>query len=243
MQDQLPTPKPQRALPLGLLAGFSVLIVATGSAVAVLNWSTVSQYLPLVKPSAAPVVPPSPAPQPLPEVRSQTPADDRANSSAPVPAQKPTQANEPARIARQETRSPQVYWLAGANNQIDLTASPMEPSGASDQNALLKTAIEKLLAGPDAANLTTTIPKGTRVSRVTVQDGEIQVDLSKEFTSGGGSSSMTARVAQVLYTATSLNPEAKVRFLVEGKPLDVLGGEGLMLDQPLTRKQFEADFK
>jgi len=47
---------------------------------------------------------------------------------------------------------------------------------------------------------------------------------------------MSSRVAQVLYTATSLQPNAKVWIDIEGKPLEVLGGEGLLLEQPLTGK-------
>jgi spore germination protein GerM len=53
---------------------------------------------------------------------------------------------------------------------------------------------------------------------------------------------MTGRVAQILYTATSLQPTAKVWIDVEGKPLETLGGEGLELKQPLTRQGFEQNF-
>ncbi|MEW5861695.1 MAG: spore germination protein, partial [Cyanobacteriota bacterium] len=57
-----------------------------------------------------------------------------------------------------------------------------------------------------------------------------------------GSASMTGRVAQILYTATSINPNTNVWIDVEGKRLEVLGGEGLVIDQPLTRQNFEKNF-
>ncbi len=53
---------------------------------------------------------------------------------------------------------------------------------------------------------------------------------------------MAGRLAQILYTATTLEPDAPVWLSVEGKPLEVLGGEGLLLEQPLSRDRFEKDF-
>jgi hypothetical protein len=60
-------------------------------------------------------------------------------------------------------------------------------------------------------------------------------------------------MAQVIYTATSLNPDGKVFVLIEGQPIlqrrgyandrrHSLGGEGLILRQPTTRAQFLSDF-
>jgi spore germination protein GerM len=56
---------------------------------------------------------------------------------------------------------------------------------------------------------------------------------------------MIYRVAQVLYTASSIDESANIYLSVEDKLLDEenpLGGEGLILAEPLTRQKFVEDF-
>jgi spore germination protein GerM len=155
----------------------------------------------------------------------------------------PTTTNPPGSTAAIPTEQPlQVYWLKTAGDRIELAASPAQADASSDPNMLLKSALNQLLQGSSDPTLTSTIPENTTLRGVAVKPDGIHVDLSRQFTTGGGSTSMTGRLAQVLYTATSLNPNAKVWLLVEGKRLEVLGGEGLVLEQPLTRKSFEQDF-
>lgn len=136
----------------------------------------------------------------------------------------------------------QVYWLKTLENTIEPTASPITIV-ADQPDAVLNAAFQKMLAGSDNPELTSTIPQGTKLRTVQVKEDGVHVDLSQEFTSGGGSTSMTGRLAQVIYTATTLNPNAPVWISVEGKPLDVLGGEGLIVDQPMTRDSFKQNYQ
>ncbi|NER81424.1 MAG: spore germination protein, partial [Leptolyngbya sp. SIO1D8] len=101
-----------------------------------------------------------------------------------------------------------------------------------------------LMTGPaeSEGEAATSIPEQTELVALTVESDGIHVDLSDEFTIGGGSASMIGRLAQVVYTATTLEPETPVWISVEGSPLTLLGGEGLEIRQPITRSDLTADF-
>ncbi|MBW4620998.1 MAG: GerMN domain-containing protein [Cyanosarcina radialis HA8281-LM2] len=136
-----------------------------------------------------------------------------------------------------------IYWLKDTGQRLEVVPSPIKIEGSNNPDAILTGAFKTLLSGPTDSKLATTIPSGTKLRSVRVRQDGIHVDLSSEFTSGGGSASMTGRVAQVIYTATSLKPGDRVWIDVDGKRLEVLGGEGLELEQPLTRKSFEENFE
>ncbi len=137
----------------------------------------------------------------------------------------------------------EVYWLNDVDGKIELIPTSLKLDNAKNQGEILKVAFNSLLAGPIDKAVTTTIPKNTKLRNISIKSDGIHIDLSQDFTSGGGSTSMTSRLAQILYTATSLEPAGKVWINVEGKPLETLGGEGIVIDQPMTRKDFEENFE
>ena len=157
----------------------------------------------------------------------------------------PSLTKAPSLIEVQPAKfKPQIYQLEIVNNRIQLTPKTIDTAAVSPQIALAD-AFDQLLSQSPAFESTTTIPQSTRLLDLNISEHGIYVNLSSEFTQGGGSSSMIYRVAQVLYTATSINPQESVFLSVEGIPLNEdypLGGEGLLLEYPLTRQQFTQDF-
>jgi spore germination protein GerM len=105
--------------------------------------------------------------------------------------------------------------------------------------ALAAAALRALLDGPSRAErsrgLVTEIPPGTTLRALTLARGVATVDLGVAFAQGGGSSSMLARVWQVVYTATQFPGVASAQLLIGGRRVDTLGGEGLLIGAPMRR--------
>jgi hypothetical protein len=99
-------------------------------------------------------------------------------------------------------------------------------------------AIEDLLAGPHAdeaaEGFMTAIPGGTQLLGLEIEDGIATVDLSSEFETGGGSLSMFSRLGQVACTLDQFKTVSGVLFELDGEPVDVFSGEGIVLDHPVA---------
>ena len=118
-----------------------------------------------------------------------------------------------------------LYYLGGEH----LRALPAQLRNAGPSPA---EAVEALLA--NQAGHPSAIPPETTLNGIVVVDGEARVDLSREFESGGGSASMQARVAQVVYTLTQWEFVSRVTIELDGEPVEAIGGEGVPA-QNLTR--------
>ena len=103
----------------------------------------------------------------------------------------------------------------------------------------LRRAYEDLLAGPSEGErvlgLTTEIPAGTVLRGVRVGAGVAEVDFSADLERGGGSSSMQGRVWQIVYTGTQFSGVSRVRILIDSQSRKALGGEGLIIEEPIAR--------
>lgn len=113
------------------------------------------------------------------------------------------------------------------------------PKSLAGGEAAIEALLEGLTDAEKEAGFTTCIPAGTTVRGVRIADKVATVDLSSEYASGGGTLSMGLRLAQLVFTITQFPEVESVVLELEGQPVEVFGGEGIVLDGPLTRADYE----
>jgi germination protein M len=103
-------------------------------------------------------------------------------------------------------------------------------------------AITALLEGPTASErvlgFASAVPTGTKLLGIAIHDGVATVDLTSEFQDGAGSRSMQMRLGQVVYTLTQFPTVQKVRFRLDGSPVNVFSSEGIVLNHPVGRNDY-----
>lgn len=104
--------------------------------------------------------------------------------------------------------------------------------GVDEAEATLETLLE-------ISSFDSEIPANTTVDSLTLTGSTAEVDLSSEFDDGGGTFSMTARLAQLTFTMTRLDGIDGVLLVEDGSPVNVFSSEGIVLDGPMVRDDFE----
>lgn len=165
-----------------------------------------------------------------------TPGDSASQAPSASPGE-PTSPSPAATAAPATTV--RVYFMRGEKLGV---AERQVPQTKAVANAALTALCGGLTTEETDAGLTSAVPVGTELLGVSIRDGVATVDLSGEYASGGGSLSMMARVAQVVYTLTQFPTVTSVDFRMDGAPLTELGGEGLVLEPGQTRADWR-DFE
>jgi spore germination protein GerM len=222
-----------RRIPLGILAGLTTLVLASGGSVAWFTWRAINPKPPV---ATFPNLDIDPDPI-LTSPGTMTPAQPPKAET--VPPKEPVAQPVPAEVTGQ------VYWLKDEGAGFKLVAQPITVAADATPSDQVTAAFTNLLSKPGdpSQDAFTTIPEHTTLLKASVESDGVHVDLSREFQTGGGSAAMMGRLGQVIYTATAFDPAAPVWISVDGKPLTLLGGEGIEVSQPMTRSDFDQGFE
>ena len=142
---------------------------------------------------------------------------------------------------KSEKETAEIYFLALDSNSNGIYKKVQRdvPNG----NKRLEYAIKELLNGPNIVEKSmgaySEIPKTTKLLDIKENGNKIIIDLSSDFQYGGGTDSVYSRMMQLIKTAIANTNNKKIYLYLDGKQVNFLGGEGIMISQPLTEKSLE----
>ena len=134
-----------------------------------------------------------------------------------------------------EEKYVEVFFTKNVNGKDVYVAMPRKKP-AEIEVSDVEFAVKLLLKGPNAterkAGVCSEIPPNTELLYVKETPVKVIVNLSSDFEFGGGGDSVYKRMYQLIKTVNknSLKP---VYLYIDGQQANVIGGEGLMLKQPL----------
>lgn len=135
-----------------------------------------------------------------------------------------------------------VFFIGQDENNYEVYKAVKREYDAAVDGSKIKFAIDSLIMGPKPdekiRGVYSEIPFGTRVISITERSEGIIINLSYEFETGGGTDSIYKRIYQLIKTAKR-NTEKPVYLYIEGHKADVIGGEGIMLNQPLNENSLD----
>ena len=103
-------------------------------------------------------------------------------------------------------------------------------------------AVYSLIGGPKQSEkehgVYTEVPPYSQVINISEQSDKVIVNLNSSFVNGGGADSLYKRLYQLIKTVKQ-NTSLPVYLYIDGQRADVVGGEGLMITQPLSNSSLE----
>jgi germination protein M len=191
--------------------------------------------VPSVPPTAAPSIdagPPDATPAP-----STSPAPSGQPSSEP-PA---SPSGSPSPSVPVQTMVVRAYYVLDGDPGVEGIVPTLRvvPKTSGVARAAMEALLDADAIIDQYSQLSTAVPDGTSLLGISIKDGVATVDLSREFESGGGSASSSYRLGQVVYTLTQFSTVRAVLFQIEGRTVTTFGPEGIQLDGPQGRSDFE----
>ena len=98
--------------------------------------------------------------------------------------------------------------------------------------------VTELITGPQNKDLSPTIPQGTRLLSLKIEDRVAYLDFNKEFRENhpGGSSGETMTLISIVNSLTELDSIDEIQILIEGEIYETLAGHW-DISKPITRDE------
>ena len=135
-----------------------------------------------------------------------------------------------------------IFFIGQNENKEEVYKAVNREYDKNVDGSKIKFAIQSLISGPrqneKAKGVYSEIPAGTRILSLTETSDKVVINLNSVFETGGGTESIYKRLNQIIKTAKR-NTDKPVYLYIEGKQAEVIGGEGIMITQPLNENSLE----
>ena len=135
-----------------------------------------------------------------------------------------------------------IYFIGKNSNDEEVYKAVRRTYSSDVDGSRIKFAVYALIGGPKPEEtelgVYTEIPNSAQVISISEQSDRVIVNLNSSFVNGGGADSLYKRLYQLIKTV-KLNSQLPVYLYIDGHKADVIGGEGIMLSQPLGDNSLE----
>ncbi len=152
-----------------------------------------------------------------------------------------TDVDEEEEVKKKEDTYITVFFIGKNENGEELYRAVKRKYDKTENGQQLSFAVSRLIEGPNQIErekgIYSEIPTGTKVISVVETDKKAIVNLTSAFDQGGGTDGLYKRLYQLVKTVNK-NTKLPVYLYIDNKQADVIGGEGLMINQPLNERVF-----
>ena len=152
-----------------------------------------------------------------------------------------TDVDEEEEVKKKEDTYITVFFIGKNENGEELYRAVKRKYDKTENGQQLSFDVSRLIEGHNQIErekgIYSEIPTGTKVISVVETDKKAIVNLTSAFDQGGGTDGLYKRLYQLVKTVNK-NTKLPVYLYIDNKQADVMGGEGLMINQPLNERVF-----
>ena len=135
-----------------------------------------------------------------------------------------------------------IYFIGKNEHNEEVYKAVKRVYNKDVDGSQIRFAVNALIKGPKAEEkakgVYTEVPIDSEVINISELPDKVIVNLNSAFVTGGGTDSLYKRLYQLIKTV-KLNSNLPVYLFIDGQRADVVGGEGIMLSQPLSNSSLD----
>lgn len=149
------------------------------------------------------------------------------------------------KVSKEENKEKEyvnVYFIGKNEHNEEVYKAVKRVYNKDVDGSKIRYSVNCLIRGPrpeeKQKGVYTEIPQSSQIINITETSDKVVVNLNSAFVNGGGTESLYKRLYQLIKTV-KLNTNLPVYLFIDGQRADVVGGEGIMLSQPLSNSSLD----